>query len=191
MTQVGDPAVNYANVEFTADNRYMVWFEMTDNHGNGIFWYCGVDPETGDLIPSDGKGFYAMDRAGNMILVRPTGATSGDIRQLPTPPDPTRRAIYPAILPDGQGNFVFWIKNEAMPGGGTNRANAWFELQYMSLDDPTQVNIIERQERPLSLSSRHNQVSGNDGASSLFIAFCSGLINARNRSCARLRATSL
>ncbi|WP_448540694.1 hypothetical protein [Roseiflexus sp.] len=36
VTQVGDPAVNYASIEFTADNRYMVWFEMTDTRGNQI-----------------------------------------------------------------------------------------------------------------------------------------------------------
>jgi hypothetical protein len=170
VTQVGDPAVNYASVEFTADNRYMVWFEMTDTRGNGIVWHCGVDPTTGDLIPPDGKGFRAfestifgranpgldadgsyyvgMDRAGTMILVRPTGPTAGTIRPLPTPPDLTRRAIYPTILPDQPGGFVFWIKNEAVPGGGTNPANDWFELHYISLDDPTQVNVIERQERP-------------------------------------------
>jgi hypothetical protein len=170
VTQVGDPAVNYASIEFTADNRYMVWFEMTDTRGNGIVWHCGVDPATGDLIPPDGKGFRAfestvfgranpgldadgpyyvgMDRAGTMILVRPTGPTVGAIRALPTPSDLTRRAIYPTILPDQPGGFVFWIKNEAVPGGGTNRANAWFELHYISLDDPAQVHIIERQERP-------------------------------------------
>lgn len=169
-SQVGDPAVNYANVEFTADNRYMVWFEMTDRRGNGLVWHCGVNPETGELIPADGKGFRAfestifgranpgldadgayyvdMDRAGTMFLVRPTGPTAGVISELSTPPDLTRRAIYPTILPDQKGGFVFWIKNEAVPGGGTSRANDWFELQYISLADPAQVNIIERQERP-------------------------------------------
>jgi len=170
ITQVGDPAVNYSNVEFTADDRYMVWFEMTDTNGNGIVWHCGVDPETGNLIPLDGKGFRAfestifgranpgldaygayyvgMGRAGTLLLVRPTGPTSGEMRELPTPPDLTRRAIYPTILPEQRGGFVFWIKNEAVPGGGTSRANDWFELQYISLDNPTQVNVIERQARP-------------------------------------------
>jgi hypothetical protein len=170
VTQVGDPAVNYANVEFTADNHYMVWFEMTDSRGNGVVWHCGVNPETGGLIPPDGKGFRAfestifgranpgldadgayyvgIDRAGTLLLVRPAGPTSGEVRALPTPPDLTRRAIYPTILPEQRGGFVFWIKNEAVPSGGTNRANDWFELQYISLDDPAQVNVVERQERP-------------------------------------------
>ncbi len=170
VTQVGDPKVNYSNVEFTADNRYMVWFEMTDRRGNGIVWHCGVNPETGALIPADGKGFRAfestvygranpgmdsagayyvgMDRAGKMVLVRPTSPTSGETRQLPTPPDLTRRAIYPTVLPAQAAGFVFWIKNEAVAGGGTNPANDWFELQYMSLEHPSQVNSIERQQRP-------------------------------------------
>ena len=168
--QVGDPAVNYANVEFTADNRYMVWFEKTDVQGNGKVWHCGVDPDTGDLIPPDGKGFAAfestvlgranpgldengpyyvgMDRTGQMLLVRPTSPFSGVISSLSTPPDLTRRAIYPTILSGQSGGFVFWIKNEAVPGGGTNPANNWFELQYIVLHDPTQVHVVERQARP-------------------------------------------
>lgn len=98
---VGDPAVSYANIEFTADMQYMVWFEMTDRKGNGVVWHCGVDARTGELIPADGKGFRAfestilaranpglgaagayyvgMDRAGNMLLVRPTGPRSGKV----------------------------------------------------------------------------------------------------------------
>lgn len=169
-SQVGDPAVNYTNIEFTADSRYMVWFELTDRRGNGIVWHCGVNPETGELIPADGKGFRAfestiygranpgldtngpyyvgMNRAGKLLFVRPTSPTSAEVRQLTTPPDLTRRAIYPTILPDQNSGFVFWIKNEAVPGGGSNPANDWFELQFISLDNPAQVNSIERQNRP-------------------------------------------
>lgn len=170
VAQVGDPNVSYANVEVTADNQYMVWFEMTDNMGNGVVWHCGIDPETGDLIPADGKGFRAfestvygranpgmdadgayyvgMDRAGKMLIVRPTSSTSGEMRELSTPPDLTRRAIYPTVLPDQSDGYVFWIKNEDTPGGGTNRDNDWVELQYISLADPAQVHIIERQDLP-------------------------------------------
>ncbi len=148
---VGDPNANYANIEFTADGKYMVWFEMTHRQGNGVVWHCAINPETGDLIPADGRGFRAfdstvfgranpgmdsngayyvgMDRAGRMFLVRPTSATSGEVQALSTPPDPTRRAIYPTILPGQNLGYIFWIKNEDTPGGGTNRANDWFELQ--------------------------------------------------------------
>ncbi|MFZ6019529.1 MAG: hypothetical protein ACOYXO_07940 [Chloroflexota bacterium] len=170
VVQVGNADVNYSNVEFTADNQYMVWFETIDNRGNGIVWHCGVNPQTGELIPADGKGFRAfegtvlgranpgmdamgvyyvgMDRTGKLLLVRPTAPNAGEIQELSTPPDLTRRAIYPTILPQQQGGFVFWIKNESVPAGGTNRANDWFELQYISLDNPSQVNVIERQQRP-------------------------------------------
>jgi len=148
----------------------MVWFEMTDKRGNGIVWHCGVNPRTGELIPADGKGFRAfestilgranpgkdaisvhyvgMDRTGKLLLVRPTAPNSGKIQELSTPPDLTRRAIYPTILPQQQSGFVFWIKNEATPAAGTDRANDWFELQYISLNYPAQVNLIERQQRP-------------------------------------------
>ncbi len=167
---VGDPAVNYANVEFTAAGQFMVWFEMTDQQGNGIVWHCGVDPQTGDLIPADGKGFRAFestiygranpgldadgayyvgaDRAGNLLLVRPTSPTSGEIQSLPTPPDVLRRAIYPTVLPGQVGGYVFWIRDENAPGA-TNPQNDWVELHYISLENPTEVHVVERQTRPL------------------------------------------
>ncbi len=58
---VGDPNANYANIEFTADGKYMVWFEMTHRQGNGVVWHCAINPETGDLIPPDGRGFRAFE----------------------------------------------------------------------------------------------------------------------------------
>ncbi len=162
--------MSYANVEFTADMRYMVWFELTDREGNGVVWHCAVDPSTGDLVPADGKGFRAfastalgranpgfdrdgayyvgMDRSGNLFLVRPTGPTAGEVRQLPVPPDPTRRAIYPTVLPDQEGGYVFWIKNERVPGGAGDPRNRWVELQYIALENPEVVHVVERQVRP-------------------------------------------
>lgn len=166
---VGDPNVNYANVEFTADMQYMVWFELLDQRGNGVVWHCGVDARTGSLIPADGKGFRAfestiygranpgldmdgvyyvgMDRNGKMILVRPTSPTSGETFELPTPPDLLRRAIYPTVLPAQRGGYVFWIRDEIEPGA-TNPKNTWVELQYISLEDSQNVKVIERQSRP-------------------------------------------
>lgn len=59
--QVGDPNVSYANVEFTADGRYMVWFEQTpDGTGRGTVWHCAIDPETAEFMPPDCKGFRAF-----------------------------------------------------------------------------------------------------------------------------------
>ena len=172
IVQVGDPKANYLNVEFTADGRYMVWFEgQDDSPFNGIVWHCGVDPDTGNLIPQDGRGFRAFestswaranpghdakgpyyigaDRDGYLLMVRPVSPTEGRITRLPTPPDLRRRAIYPTILRDREGGFVFFIQNESTPGAGTRfNGNSWVELQYLNLGDPKSIHVIERQEIP-------------------------------------------
>jgi hypothetical protein len=165
--RVGDTGVSYGNVEFTDDNRTMVWFEQsTDGSGLGTVWHCGVDPDTGELIPPDGKGYMAfestawgranpgvdgkgafyvgMDRGGNLIMVRPTGATSGTQTVLSTPADPKRRAIYPTNVPIGTG-YVFWILNSDYVGAGYAPRNASFTLQYISLVDPTTIHDVETQ----------------------------------------------
>lgn len=167
---VGDPDVSYGNIEFTADGRHMVWFEGPRGiRGAGTVWHCAIDPDTGELSPPDGKGFRAFestvwgranpgldadgpyyvgaDGDGRMILVRPQGPTSGTRTVLPTPPDPLRRAIYPTRLPERRDGYVFWIRNEKVPGGGLGPRNGWFELQYVDLAEPSRVRIVERQER--------------------------------------------
>jgi hypothetical protein len=170
---VGDASVNYFNVEFTADGRYMVWFEMArDGSGLGTMWHCGVDPDSGTLIPADGKGFRAfdssawgranvgrdasgpyyigLDRDGRLIHVRPTAADRGSVTTLTASPDPLRRAIYPTSLPTASSGYVLFIRNAAVAGGGyTPSGNDWFELRYISLADPATEHVIERQDRPL------------------------------------------
>ncbi|MFN7021931.1 MAG: alpha/beta hydrolase family esterase, partial [Phycisphaerales bacterium] len=172
IQQVGDPKVNYLNVEFTADGRYMVWFEGRDDaSNNGVVWHCGVDPVTGDLIPPDGRGFRAFesttwaranpgydadgpyyvgsDRNGRLVMVRPRSHDEGQIKRLPTPPDRRRRAIYPTTLPDRHGGYVFFIQNESTPGAGVRmNGNSWVELQYIDLAKPEAVHAIERQNTP-------------------------------------------
>ena len=172
IKQVGDPKANYLNVEFTYDGKYMIWLEGVGGDSvNGIVWHCGVDHHTGDLIPPDGRGFRAFestswaranpgydedgpyyigaDREGYLILVRPKGPTQGKATELPTPPDPRRRAVYPTCLPNRAGWFVFFIQNEKTPGAGVRATgNTWVELQCISLSDPAKVIPIERQEIP-------------------------------------------
>jgi polyhydroxybutyrate depolymerase len=172
VRQVGDPKADYLNVEFTNDGRYMIWFEgLAGSSVNGIVWHCGVNQQTGDLIPPDGRGFRAFestswaranpgydkdgpyyigaDREGYLILVRPESPTQGKATKLPTPPDPRRRAVYPTCLPNRTGGFVFFIQNEKTPGAGVRATgNSWVELQYISLSDPAKVIPIERQEAP-------------------------------------------
>jgi hypothetical protein len=171
--EVGDPLASYANVELTAEGNFLVWFEQTtDGSGRGTVWHCLVDAATGELIPSDGRGFRAFDsyawaranpgrdargpyyigadRLGRLVLVRPTGAEEGDVEVVGAVVDPLRRAIYPADLPDRVSGLVLWIENEEVPGAGYDRhgRNTWFELRYLDLADPTREHVIERQARP-------------------------------------------
>ncbi|MFZ5616525.1 MAG: hypothetical protein ACOZAA_04290 [Pseudomonadota bacterium] len=168
---MGDAGVSYANVEVTDDNRFLVWFEQsTDGSGLGAMWHCAIDGATGALVPSDCKGFRAfdstlwgranvgidetgvfyvgMDRSGRLILVRPTGPSTGSVAALSTPADALRRAIYPTNLADGR-KFVFWIRNSDVPGGGYSPpGNASFTLQYLDLSNPAIIHDVETQPKP-------------------------------------------
>jgi len=168
--QVGDPSVSYANVEFTRDGRYMVWFEQTTNgNGLGTVWHCSVDPDSGELVPAHGKGFRAFDstawgranpgtdaqgpyyvgmnRSGDLVMVRPSAPDQGTVTILPTSQDTVRRAIYPSDIPNEQKGFVFWIRNETVPGNILDSRNTWFDLRYIDLDAPGNEITIERQGR--------------------------------------------
>jgi len=169
---VGDPNVSYGSTEFSPDWKYLVWGEYaTDGTDNMVMWHCEMNPDTGDLIPADGKGFRAfestgwgratagrdaqgvnyvgMNRSGQLVLVRPTSATSGTVSILPTPVDFTRRAIYVSDAPEepGQNGYVFWIKNENVAGAGDSR-NSWVELRYVSLANPSVEVVLQHQNRP-------------------------------------------
>ncbi len=170
--RIGDPRVDYANVEFTSEGRFMVWFEREARGAErGVVWHCGIDPSTGDLVPPDGRGFRAFestiwaranpgsdadgpfyvgaDLDGYLILVRPTGPKEGKVTRLSTAPDTRRRAIYPTILPHSHNGFLLWIKNEKNAGAGTRRnSNAWIELQCIDLANPHQIITVEQQETP-------------------------------------------
>ena len=169
---VGDLQGNYLNVEFTCDGQYMVWFEGVDGSSeSGIVWHSGVNPETGELVPPDGRGFRAFesttwgranpgcdaagpfyvgaDQEGQLILVRPEGPWRGSKFVLPTPPDRRRRSVYPTHLENRAGGYVLFLQNEKNPGAGVRAAgNAWVELQYISLAEPSTVNSVVRQATP-------------------------------------------
>ncbi|MEW6005569.1 MAG: hypothetical protein AB1695_09675, partial [Stygiobacter sp.] len=56
--RIGDTTVNYVNPELSPSGNYMIWIEVDTSNGvSGKVWQCGIDPNTGDLIPSDGKGY--------------------------------------------------------------------------------------------------------------------------------------
>lgn len=169
--RVGDPAANYLNVEVTPDNRYMVWFEgATSPRDPGTVWHCEIDQRTGALIPPDCRGFAAFetngwaranpgldargvyyvgaDAQGRLVMVRPAGARDGAVTVLSTPADTLRRALYPSVLPGVDEAYVFMIRNERTPGAGVRPLNNWVELQYVDLNAPHEVHVIERQTTP-------------------------------------------
>lgn len=51
---IGDASVSYIDPEFLMEERLVVWQD-----DQGEVWVCELDEETGDLVPSDGKGQYA------------------------------------------------------------------------------------------------------------------------------------
>lgn len=171
--RLGDPLVSYGSTEFTPDWNYLVWGEYsTDGSDHIVVWHCQVNRDTGDLIPADGKGFRAfestgwgraspgrdafgvfyvgMNRAGRLVLVRPTSATEGTVEVLPAPVDFTRRGIYATDLPavPGSTGYVFWIKNASVVGGPGDPRNAWVELRYLSLANPSEEIVLQHQNRP-------------------------------------------
>lgn len=155
--RVGDPDTSYASVEFTRDGRYMVWFEGVEGNRTGRMWHCAVNSETGTLTPPDCKGFRAFQATafgranvgydasgpyyvgantrGELVMVRPTGATTGNVTKLPVPADTSRIGIYPSQLTDRDGGYVAWLK----------RLGNQKELQYIDLAAPSVIRTIERQ----------------------------------------------
>ena len=169
--RIGDTNINYANPEISPTGNYMLWIEIdTANGFLGQVWHCGLDPNTGDLIPSNGKGFNAfnsnvygrpadwgidsigpyyigLNTSGRFVFVRPTSATDGNTNTLITPKDMKRRVIYPSQLPNTNKRFITYILNDNQPGGANNPANSSFDLRFLDLDDPLNPVIIETQTR--------------------------------------------
>jgi hypothetical protein len=171
VKQVGDVNANYLNVEITADSKYLVWFEGRDGDStHGYMWHCQIDKSSGELTPPDCRGFRAFestswgranpgydasgpyytgaDTEGRIVMVRPTGATSGKVTILPTPADTRRRALYPTSLKSRKTGYILFIQNEKNSGAGMRPNNDWVELQYLDLAHPEHVHIIERQQTP-------------------------------------------
>jgi hypothetical protein len=161
-------SVSYVNPEFSDDGKYMVWLEQTTPLGNGDIlanvWHCGIDPETGQLVPEDGKGFLAFestvykrpnigfdfkgayyvgaDANGMLILVRPTGAGSGKVTPLPTPAGPNRRGIFPSVLPDSDKQYVYWFNPDVYPFPADVNT---ISVEYVDLSDPSNIRLVETQ----------------------------------------------
>lgn len=171
--RLGDPDTCYGNPEFSDDGRWMLWFEETgQRNADGLeiarMWHCAVDPDTGDFVPPDCRGYtgfettltnrayFGRDATGviyvgadadyNLTLVRPTGPTSGDTTTFATRQDPERRGIYPSVLSDRDTIYVYWLKSI----GGLSPGDAdTVELRVVNLlDAPTDEIVLSRQDRP-------------------------------------------
>lgn len=138
--RLGDPEVGYLNIEFSPDMQYASWIEIIADKPlePTPAWLCGVDPETGDLIPSDGRGYlitkiknlgwvagspqWGEDSSGpfvivingvnQMLMARPKSPTMATVTTLPTPPNRTRFYPYPARLPDRNQSYVAYLQKD-------------------------------------------------------------------------------
>ncbi len=168
--RIGDTTVNYVNPELSPVGNYMIWVEVdTANGVSGKVWQCGIDPNTGDLIPSDGKGlnpFYSniyarpadwgVDSlgvyyvgatfAGQMKFVRPTSPTSAIVSNISMPINNKRRVFYPSQLPNVNKRFVSYIVNDSVNGFSSNTPqNSYYQLRLLDLDNTANDYLIEQQ----------------------------------------------
>ena len=168
--RIGDLSVNYVNPEFSPSGNYMLWVELNLNNGfTGKVWHCGIDPNTGDLIPADGKGFspfttniYARpadwgvdnqgpyyvgaDLAGNVLMVRPTSATNGNVKNIGLPANNLRRAFYPLQLPNSNLRYLSYVLNDNVPGfSSSTPQNTKFQLRMVNLDNPASDFLVVEQ----------------------------------------------
>ncbi|MCB4809490.1 hypothetical protein LG651_14635 [Tamlana sp. 62-3] len=168
--RVGDFSVNYVNPEISPRDNYMIWIELDTISGvSGKVWQCGINPNTGDLIPEDGKGYspftsniyarpadWGIDNlgvfyvgattSGQIKMVRPTSPTSATVKDIAAPIDNKRRVFYPSQLPDENKRFVLYILNDVINGFSANYPqNKKFQLRLLDLDNPTNDYLIEEQ----------------------------------------------
>lgn len=167
--RIGDTIVNYVNPELSPQGNYMIWIEIdTANGVAGNVWQCGIDPNTGDLIPANGKGFnpfysniyarpadWGVDSlgvyyvgatfAGQMKFVRPTSPTSAIVTNIAMPIINKRRVFYPSQLPNVNKRYVSYILNDSVNGFSSNTPqNSYYQLRLLDLDTGNDY-LIEQQ----------------------------------------------
>jgi hypothetical protein len=168
--RIGDNSVNYVNPEISPNGNYMIWIEIDITNGvTGKIWQCSIDPNTGDLIPADGKGFnpfysniyarpadWGIDNqgvyyvgatyTGQIKMVRPTSATSGSVTDVNIPINNRRRVFYPSQLPNSNQKFVLYIENDVVNGfSSSTPGNTKFQLRLLDLNNPSNDLLIEEQ----------------------------------------------
>lgn len=156
--QIGDPNISYASVEFSKDGKFMIWYEGVNGNRTGKMWHCEVDLNTGNLIPSDCKGFSAFSTSvwgranvghdsqgpfyvganleGETILVRPTSSSTGKVTKLPSPVSRFRKGFYSTRMLYSEQAYAIWMEFTSQ----NDRT-----LQYIDLSKPEIVHNIETQ----------------------------------------------
>jgi hypothetical protein len=168
--RIGDSSVNYVNPEISPTGNYMIWIEIDITNGvTGKVWQCGIDSNTGELIPADGKGFnpfysniyarpadWGVDNqgvyyvgathAGQIKMVRPTSATSATVTDINIPINNRRRVFYPSQLPNSNQKFVLYIENDVVNGfSSSTPGNSKFQLRLLDLNNTSNDYLIEEQ----------------------------------------------
>ncbi len=154
--RIGDLSADYVNIEFSPDMRYASIIELSFPIKA---WLAGVNPDTGELIPSDGRGVLvaelynagwaagspqwgedsegpfvvAINKDYKFVMARPTSPTSATITVLPTAPNPARLYPYPAKLPDRETSFVAYLQADLF-----GEMQAW----YIDLADPERQHKV-------------------------------------------------
>lgn len=168
--RIGDVSINYVNPEISPTGNYMIWLEVDLTNGlTGRVWQCGIDPNTGNLIPEDGKGFNPFNsnifarpadwgwdsqgvyyvgatHTGQMKIVRPTSATSAIVTDINLPINNRRRVFYPSQIPNSNARFLLYIENDVVNGFSSSTPNnTKYQLRLLDLNNPTNDYLIEEQ----------------------------------------------
>lgn len=168
--RIGNESVNYVNPEISPTGNYMIWLEVDLSNGTtGRVWQCGIDPNTGNLIPEDGKGFspfnsniYARPadwgrdnqgvyyvgstNEGQIKLVRPTSPTSAIVTDINVPINNRRRVFYPSQFPNSDQKFMLYIENDVVNGFSPSAPrNTKYQLRLLDLNNPVNDYLIEEQ----------------------------------------------
>lgn len=168
--RIGDTSINYVNPEISPSGNFMLWIEIDTTNGVTCkVWHCGIDPDTGNLIPENGKGFSSFDsniyarpadwgidnqglfyvgatHQGQLKMVRPTSPTSGIVSNVNVPINNRRRVFYPSQLPNSNQSFVLYIENDVVNGfSSSTTGNNNFQLRLLDLNNPINDYLIEEQ----------------------------------------------
>lgn len=168
--RIGDSFVNYVNPEISPSENYMIWMEIDTLNGlTGKVWQCGINPDNGDLIPEDGKGFnpfssniysrpadWGIDNNGpyyvgathfgQLKMVRPLSPTSATVSDINASVNNRRRVFYPSQLPNENKRYLSYILNDVTNGfSSTYPQNTTFQLRFLDLDNPENDYLIEEQ----------------------------------------------